>query len=1065
MFERVVCWEEADAKRILRTLALEGNEAVFRATHSPITGLVIGGTEAHDVLNATESGLLKALSSPERRHAMCVVEGEAGSGKSHLIRWLKVNWPEGNDLVVLIERADGTLDGTLRQLKDKLSKEVGASLDSIVPQRQLTEQGQKDLLLGHLGSLCRSGTLKESLGDEEWCDKHGVSDVLQSHAVRTSWKAPERVLGVLTRGENRDSQVARFTARDILELNQPLAGLRGKNVGPGAIRLAQRLREEVQAVTSALKNCSPGQEPDLSAAAPTTFRFLAALNARLNFAVQSAMGINGAALQKMFRDLRRTLFVDKRRLVLLLEDITSAQGVDRELLYALQEKSTTQEQYCDVVSVVGITPSYYREYIEPQANVVQRVTHHVRFGGSSGSFQAVSAFQDPSEQVAFASRYLRAIRVGMQAIEQAASEDAVVNNKCDSCPHRSDCHAAFGDIGGVGLYPLTAKAIERMFSSLRDPQGAMFLQTPRGLIQAVLAPVLSAAQAIRAGNFPVSSIETEWHPGPKRAVEGFAHELIDMAPEELRERLRIAVAWWGDGRLPTGGDAPGAWAGVPGGVFRAFGLTPPASEPQPKVGAGGQPVAPPQGPSPLAPAPSLPGKEPGGIDDAKTKTVISNPPQKPAIPKRTLTGKAKIDEQLARIRSWIKTGQIEDDGFWWARAAEFIERVAWKDEDIPHWFIGDGLGEIRLQGSGKTDQRVVVVPCEAWAARGLEWSARLEHGKLAREEQEVAVQAISVFAHNIRRVVGEWVVARVPALPDGTSWSFGATVAQVLLVRAWLRGETHPGAPLVEQWQAILSDDSSRGAARRSGAGKWTESLELLSADWRLHGRLRELARCSEPIADVSVAAPAMQSLVAEGRFEPFPESPPDQPTKTKWLTGLASSAAEAKKAFTQLPEKEVSRLRERVARVVEIAGSEHFSVYVRRAEAAFDRVRQDLPNVATGDLAEWFQLLDSRQGLLTNGPGSEHDRLQTFLETRSLESLPEDLSNSVLLDHAVQAPAESLESIHELLKQAAGLVNTLANYLSPHEANSGQLQDAEVVVSFGKRIADTAEGLQGMLS
>src|SRR6185369_3584047 len=90
MFERYTCWDAAIAPSILRPLALEGNEAIFRATHSPISGLVVTGTEAYDVSRATEDGLLDALSSPERRHAMCVVEGEAGSGKSHLIRWLRV---------------------------------------------------------------------------------------------------------------------------------------------------------------------------------------------------------------------------------------------------------------------------------------------------------------------------------------------------------------------------------------------------------------------------------------------------------------------------------------------------------------------------------------------------------------------------------------------------------------------------------------------------------------------------------------------------------------------------------------------------------------------------------------------------------------------------------------------------------------------------------------------------------------------------------------------------------------------------------------------------------------
>src|SRR6266850_4891355 len=106
------------------------------------------------------------------------------------------------------------------------------------------------------------------------------------------------------------------------------------------------------------------------------------------------------------------------------------------------------------------------------------------------------------------------------------------------------------------------------------------------------------------------------------------------------------------------------------------------------------------------------------------------------------------------------------------------------------------------------------------------------------------------------------------------SWNFGATVAQVLLVRAWLRGETSPGAPLVEQWRAILSDDSAKGAAQRPGATKWTDNFQALSADWRLHARLRDLVNSTEPVADVAVVAHAMHSLVAEGRFETFPETP-----------------------------------------------------------------------------------------------------------------------------------------------------------------------------------------------
>ena len=103
MFNRYVCWEAESATDILRSFALDGeSEARFMATHSPITGLVVTGTESYDVAEATEEGLLEALKVPNRHHAMCVVEGEAGSGKSHLIRWLKVKWPKGDDLVVNI---------------------------------------------------------------------------------------------------------------------------------------------------------------------------------------------------------------------------------------------------------------------------------------------------------------------------------------------------------------------------------------------------------------------------------------------------------------------------------------------------------------------------------------------------------------------------------------------------------------------------------------------------------------------------------------------------------------------------------------------------------------------------------------------------------------------------------------------------------------------------------------------------------------------------------------------------------------------------------------------------
>jgi hypothetical protein len=1051
MFKRYTCWDVSVATKILRPLALEGNEAIFRATHSPISALVVTGTEAHDVSPATERGLLNALSSSERRHAMCVVEGEAGSGKSHLIRWLKVNWPRRNDLPILIERADGTLDGTLRQLHEKLSSEGGRTFDSILPRHKLTDQGQRFAMLLQLGNLCRSGTLSEPVGDEDWCEKHGVSDMLQSEAVRTLWKAPERVLEILTKGADRNSKVARFTARDVLELMQPLAGLRGRNVGPGAIRLAKLLRDEAPAIQSALEGSPGDDEPDIAAVAPNTTRLLAALNSRLNLAIQSAMGISGATLQKMFREFRSDLKKKGSRLVLLLEDLTGAQGLDQELLYVLQERSTTQEQFCDLVSVVGITPAYYRQYIAPQANVVQRITHHVRFGDIQGSFQAVSSLEHPSEQFAFAARYLRALRAGIEEIDQAAAEEREVANRCERCEYREECHRAFGHVDNVGLYPLSEKAIDRMFNHLRDPKGTMFLQTPRALIQAVIAPSIAAEPAIRTGIFPVPTVETEWHLPSMREVRGLAHELIEKSPEELRERLRLTVAWWGDGGLPIQGDTQGEWAGVPDGIFQAWDLLRPA---MPTV----SPHAPPAGvPETRPPQPHTESEAEKPAGPQRGTAVVKEPPKPP---KRTST-KPRIDLQFERLQNWKRTGKIEDDGFWHERAEAFIKKIPWKAEDTPQWFTDEGLGEVRLQGSGKTDFRNIVIPCAQWAARGLEWSARLEHRSLAPQEHDVATHAIALFAQNIRRIVLEWISARLPEVQQGTPWQFESTVVQVLLSRAWLRGETHPGAPLVEQWRVILSDDSPGAITRGPGTGDWNSAVARLAGDFQLHKRLRSLCDCSDGIANVAFVGPAIRMLAHRGEFSPFPESIPEQPVKTKWLNALVSSALLASRALAELPPEETGRLRDLATGILDTVGPTGFAVYLARAENAFRRVRQDLPDLAAGELANWFRLYEPRQGLLKAGPGSEHNRLQDFLTLRGWEALPEDAPIPTLLDYAIQAPVETLELVHALVKDTDSLVKSLVDYLEQDATVASDTQDAQAVVEFGRRVAKKAAELK----
>src|SRR5207247_1124893 len=139
-----------------------------------------------------------------------------------------------------------------------------------------------------------------------------------------------------------------------------------------------------------------------------------------------------------FRHVRRLLRKQGNRLVLLLEDITNFQGVDEALFDVLITDSAMVPDECDLVSIVGVTPGYLRENIRGRGNYLQRFTHHVRLSepASGGGYQSVRGLQAPESQVRFASRYLNAVRLGVETVKEHGDK---VPNACDPCPERPTC--------------------------------------------------------------------------------------------------------------------------------------------------------------------------------------------------------------------------------------------------------------------------------------------------------------------------------------------------------------------------------------------------------------------------------------------------------------------------------------------------------------------------------------------------------------------------------------------------------------------------------------------------
>src|SRR3712207_3279013 len=233
--------------------------------------------------------------------------------------------------------------------------------------------------------------------------------------------------------------------------------------------------------------------------------------------------------------LRREL--KDRRLVLLLEDITAWEGVDNQLVDVLVTNAETREDkdLCPMVSVVGITPEYFRG-AGFHTNYQQRITHNINLGEESATHQYndVSSLRTPDAQVAFASRYLRAVRAGVERLSNWDDSADPVPNICVECVYREDCHAAFGEREGVGLYPFNERSITTLYGVLEDPVHQATYQTPRGMLLGVLAPTLLHTEVIDAGEYPGAEVESSWIPEDRQRLGGFTSDIIKAKTKDRK---------------------------------------------------------------------------------------------------------------------------------------------------------------------------------------------------------------------------------------------------------------------------------------------------------------------------------------------------------------------------------------------------------------------------------------------------------------------------------------------------------------------------------------------------
>jgi hypothetical protein len=574
-FRNFVCWKPDVLGRVLDTEALEVPDEIFLATHHPIK------LYRQDLLQSNtlpvvydEEDFLRDFLRPAS-FALVPVLGEAGTGKSHLIRWLAARLrDERGRRVVLIPRAGTNLRNVIAQILGDLP---GKKLDEFrgrlqAETGQLTPARAAEILLDKLALEVGPNGLHESRDLDEL--QAVLVDLLpplfRDPLFRKQFLHPGGIIERLCdHVVGLGSQVERLSERRQFAL----ADL------PLSVPNSTRASQDAQDCYSQLQN-----NPELRGAA------IAWINLNLDAAIASLLQLRGETLSELMLEVREALYEERTELVILIEDFAKLQGIDRQLLDALLVKTnqTARKPLCAMRTAFGCTTGYFKGFAE---TLLQRLDFAVYMDASSTGFDLPAEV----DLEGFVARYLNAVRLHRNELAEwyrageGGAPRAELPNACTmhECPHHTTCHAAFGSAADIGLYPFTRTSLRRMLARA-SPRGF----NPRLLISKVLKHTLvTYGPDVAAGRFPSPALHAHFG---DRLDPMVSRKVRDNDPEHPERRLALLDLWSEVGELVD----------LDPGIHAAFDLPPLKAPTTPRSDE--QPLSQPLPPAPLPLTPQIP---------------------------------------------------------------------------------------------------------------------------------------------------------------------------------------------------------------------------------------------------------------------------------------------------------------------------------------------------------------------------------------------------------------------------------------------------------------------------
>ncbi|MEO5685884.1 MAG: protein DpdH [Burkholderiaceae bacterium] len=546
----------------IRTEAEVVDDAVLLAVHEPGPLLVRSANGASEE-PATEQELLEALMRPadDGSAVLVAITGESGVGKSHMIRWLHAQLqrhPKRDKLVIVLVPKTASLrqivERILAPLEGEAYRHLQAELQKAV--EQLNTRDASLMLAASLGieleHKLQTGMQElQATGADQRVPKErlaltkNVRELVRDADVLDGWFTAvlERIVRQTLDGgsETQTGEPRRFMPEDLV-VPETWASTDARR--PTMQALHQLARDDGARRPLAAEILQEALDPALR----TVFRFSEALGQR--------------TIEEIVDEIRRTLLVEGKELVLLIEDFAALAGIQQPLLNLIIAESDYggKRIRAPLRTALAVTDGF----LPSRQTILTRAQREWIIPSSAQTDEEVIR-----RLTDLSGRYLNAARWGVTALR-----DHLRDNSADDLygwvrvfedplsAEESDFLSAFGRTQqGHALFPLSPASIASLCRrELKSTTGLRF--NPRAFINSVLRDTLLLRHLHEAGAFPPADFKGA---APVASV-ALALGTRSFSADQ-RERLSPTLVYWANNpsdltAAPTVGQ----------GIFKAFHL-------------------------------------------------------------------------------------------------------------------------------------------------------------------------------------------------------------------------------------------------------------------------------------------------------------------------------------------------------------------------------------------------------------------------------------------------------------------------------------------------------------